>query len=446
MRHNRGVTRAILFALLAASAMAADWTEYRVGPLRVVSNAGDGDARKQLTEMEQLRFVLGGMLGKEPIRREELDALWPITLVLFDSDKDRAAYALKTPFIEGGSANLSTTPSPEWRSAIARQLIEANTGRMPQEVETALADLFATLEVTKTTRVSIGAPVAGLSGARQREWARLHLLATQPEYAGRFRVYLKNLQGGDPTLAAFNTYNVQAAELERRMDAYADRGGLQAVEVFGEAITPAKEFYERRMSDAEVNALLAELKGTIPPDSARGLLKEGTRDAFYKAAAANPKWAEPHAKIAATMGDARARIAPLEKATQLEPWHVEYWEALAHAQTDSQLYIEAAKSWLGAERAAGTEAERARIRKERAAIEDKRVEAELAAQRAAKDEAERDLRRVMAESEARVRAAEARANRTNAAQATFTEGQAAVSFQEGFGGTRLAGRSEEHHV
>ena len=51
----------------------------------MVSNAGDGDARKQLTEMEQLRFVLGGMLGKEPIRREELDALWPITLVLFDS-------------------------------------------------------------------------------------------------------------------------------------------------------------------------------------------------------------------------------------------------------------------------------------------------------------------------------------------------------------------------
>ena len=77
MRHNRGVTRAILLALLAASAWAADWTEYRVGPLRVVSNAGDGDARKQLTEMEQLRFVLGGMLGKEPIRREELDALWP---------------------------------------------------------------------------------------------------------------------------------------------------------------------------------------------------------------------------------------------------------------------------------------------------------------------------------------------------------------------------------
>ena len=75
-----------------------------------------------------------------------------------------------------------------------------------------------------------------------------------------------------------------------------------------------------------------------------------------------------------------------------------------------------------------------------ASIEDRRVEAELAAQRAAKDEAERDLRRVMAESEARVRAAEARANRTNAAQATFTEGQAAVSFQEGFGGTRLAGR------
>lgn len=443
LRHNQGVTRAILVALLlAASAFAADWTEYRIGPLRVVSNAGDGDARKQLTEMEQLRFVLGGMLGKDPIRREQLEALWPITLVLFDSDKDRAAYALPTPFVEGGSANLSTTPGPAWRSAIAKQLIEANAGTMPPEVETALADLFASIEV-KTTRVAIGAPVVGLSPARQREWARLHMLATQPEYAGRFRVYLKNLQGADVSLAAFNTYGIAAPELDKRMNAYAERGGLQSVDVFGEAITPAKEFYERRMPEDEVTSLLAELKAqgkSFPPDSARGLLAQGTQESLYAAASANPKWGAPHARLAALMSSPQARIAPLEKATQLEPRHVEYWEALAHAQMDSKLYIEAAKSWLGAERAAGTEVERVRLRKERAAIEQQRVDAEIAAARAAKDEAERELRRVMAESEARVRAAETKANRENATQATFTAGQAPVSFQEGFAGTRITGR------
>ena len=435
----------LLALLLAASAFAADWTEYRVGPLRVISNAGDGDARKRLTEMEQIRYVLGGMLGKDPLRHEELDVIWPITLVLFDSERDRAAYALLTPFIEGGSANLSTTPSPQWRSDIVRQLIEANAGRMPLEIEMALGDLFASIEV-KTTRVAIGAPVPGLTGPRLREWAKFQMLATQPEYAGRLRVYLKNLQGADVSLAAFNSYNVQAAELERRMNAYADKGVFQAVDVFGEAITPSKEFYERRLPAPEVDALLAELKAggkSFPPDSPRGLLASGVRESIYTAAAANPKWAEPHARLAAMMQDPKSKIAPLEKATQLEPRHVEYWEALARTQMAANMFIEAAKSWLGAERAAGTEPERARLRKARADIEQQRVDAELALVRAARDEAERETRRVIAESDARVRAAEGAANRENRAQATFTEGQAPVTFQEGFSGIRVAGRLTE---
>jgi hypothetical protein len=434
-----------LALFFVASALAADWTEYKVGPLRVISNAGDNDARTRLTEMEQIRWVLGGMLGKDPLRHEELDAIWPITLVLFDDERERAAYKLPTPFIEGGSMNLSTTPSPEWRSAMVTQLIEANAGRMPQEVETALADLFATLEV-KTTRVAIGAPVPGLTGTRLREWAKLHMLATQPEYAGRFRVYLKNLQGADVSLAAFNSYNIQAGELERRMNAYAEKGTFQAVDIFGEAITPSKEFYERRLPAAEVDALLAELKAggkSFPPESPRGLLAAGTSESLYAAAAANPKWAEPHARLAAMMQDPKSKTVPLIKATQLEPRRVEYWEALARTQIAANLFIDAAKSWLGAERAAATESERARIRKERADIEQQRVDAELAAAREARDEAEREVRRVIAESDARVREAERAANTENRAQATFTEGQAAVTFKEAYTGVRLAGRLSE---
>ena len=55
---------ALALVLLASSASAADWTEYRFGPFRVVSNAGDKAARERLTEMEQTRFVLGNLLGK----------------------------------------------------------------------------------------------------------------------------------------------------------------------------------------------------------------------------------------------------------------------------------------------------------------------------------------------------------------------------------------------
>jgi hypothetical protein len=437
---------AILATLLAAvPAFAADWTEYRAGPMRVIANAGDGNARRLITEMEQIRWVLGGMIGANARGHADLGAIWPITLVLFDSDKDRAAYQLATPFIEGGSANLSTTPSPAWRSDIVRQLIESNSGRMPQEVETALADLFATIEV-RTTRVAIGAPVPGLSFARNREWARLHMLATQPEYAGRFRVYLANLAGGDLQVAAFNTYGVSATEIDRKMNEYSQRASLQAVEVFGAAINPNEEFYERRLTQAEVDTLMSELKAggkTFPPDSPRGLVAQGTRDSLYKAIEANPKWGEPHARIAALMANPKDRIAPLTKATELEPRNIAYWEALARAQIASNMYAEASKSWLGAEKAAGTADERARIRRERAAIEEQRVDAELAAQRAAKDEAEKDLRRVIAESEARVKAAEAAANRENSRNAKLTPGQAPAKFEDVFKGVTVTGRLVE---
>ncbi len=53
-----------------------------MGPFRVISNAGDRPARERLTEMEQTRHVLAGMLGKT-----DLQTVWPIVLVLFPNQK-----------------------------------------------------------------------------------------------------------------------------------------------------------------------------------------------------------------------------------------------------------------------------------------------------------------------------------------------------------------------
>lgn len=428
---------------------AAAWTEYRIGPLKVISNAGDNAARERLTEMEQIRHVLGGMLAKDPLRPEELKAIWPITLVLFDSPRELAAYALAEPFIDGGSANLSAAaagvePSPAWRHEVARQLIEANAGRMPQEIETALADLFSTISV-RATRVEIGAPPAAgaLPAGRKRAWALLHMLATRPEYAGRLRVYLRNLQGGDLKLAARNTFNLEPEELDRRVDAYLAAGRFETVPVNGKALNPRRDFYERRLEDGEVRQLLGELKAaakSFPPESARGLAALGTPDALARAAAANPQWGEPHFRMAALLADPRAKIAPLEKATQLEPRKLAYWEALAEAQTAAGMFVEASRTWVRAEQAASSEAERERLRAARKAIEQQRVEAEIAAANKARDEAEARLRRVMAESDARIRAAEQAAIAANRTETAPETGQP-VPFAEVFGTrVRLTGR------
>ena len=56
--------RTLTLALLALPAFAADWVEYRAGPFHVFSDAGDRAARERLTQLEQLRFVLGTLLGK----------------------------------------------------------------------------------------------------------------------------------------------------------------------------------------------------------------------------------------------------------------------------------------------------------------------------------------------------------------------------------------------
>src|SRR5689334_19564456 len=137
------VFRTISVAMLIASSVwAADWTEYRIGPFRVISNAGDRAARERLTEMEQTRHVLSGMLGKT-----DLQTVWPIVLVLFPNQREYGPHAVSTPSVAGGSADLSAwsgdTPQPQdWRREIVRRLIADNAGPLSAETVTALCDVF----------------------------------------------------------------------------------------------------------------------------------------------------------------------------------------------------------------------------------------------------------------------------------------------------------------
>ncbi len=294
---------AFLIALLASAASAADWTEYRMGPFRVVSNAGDRAARERLTQMEQTRHVLAGMLGKT-----DLETVWPIVLVLFPNQKEYGPHALPQPFVPGGSSDLSAwtadIPQPlDWRREVVRRLIADNAGLLSGATVTALEDLFSTIEVN-ATRVKLGAPLpAGtLPPDRLREWAKIQFLATTPEYAGRFRVYLANLQeGNEESVAARNGFDMTLEELNRRADTYFRAGVFEASPVFGEALNPNRDFIEKRLPKSDVEDWFAELKAagkTFPPASPRGLLAAGTAVSLEQAAKANPRWAEPHVRLA----------------------------------------------------------------------------------------------------------------------------------------------------
>ena len=403
---------------------AGRWIEYQDGPFRVVSDAGDRAARERLTEMEQLRHVLGALLGKEGLglggsQTNGLETIWPVEVILFSSTREYGPHALHQPFIDGGSATLGAwtadTPLPrDMLRALTRLLID-NAGQMPESVETALCDLFSTIKVN-ATKVMLGAPLpAGeLPPDRMRAWAKMQMLATNPDYSGKLRVYLNNLQqGGDEALAARNAFDLTVAKLDAQADAYLRAGDFAAAPVSGEPLSPNRDFIEKPIDKTAVDALIAELSAggkNFPLESPRGLLAKGTQPALEQAAKANPRWGEPHFRLAALETSSTAKIKELKIATTLEPRHVSYWQALAEAQSAADLYADAGKSWAAAEHAASTEAEKARIRLAHADLDARRADYEAAEKRRIAEEQAQELQRIKNAAAAEVHAAENAAN------------------------------------
>lgn len=418
-------------ALFASTAFAADWVEYRSGPFHVLSDAGDRKGRDALTELEQLRFVLGGMIGKA-----ELTTIWPVNLVLFANQKEYTPHIPPVPLIDGGSSTLTawtadaskTEPLPgDILRAVTTLLLRDNAGRMEERIETGLADLFSTIEVN-ATRVRLGAPLPSgeLTGDQLRMWIKLQMLTTQPEYAGKLRVYLNNLQqAGGEDVAVHNAYDTTPQKLEERVDAYARAGKFEAAPVIGRALNPNRDYIEKDVDQTAVGALIAELdaKGkSFPPDSPRGLLAKNTMPALELAIRANPKWAEPQFKIAQLETEPARKIARLKMAASLDPRNTAYWRTLAEEQTKAELYEDAEKSWTAAERAAENPRERERIHRAKLDLEDRRAAAELAARQRARDEEARELQAIKDSAAAEVRAAEAAANARLSATGAKVEG------------------------
>ena len=450
--------RWIFIAVLVAPAFGADWVEYHSGPFRVFSDAGDRHGREALTQLEQLRFVLGATLGgasSATLGTRELTTLWPIQLVLFAHQKEYAPHALPMPLIDGGSSTLAAWSADVGKDtelprdllrAVTQRLIEDNSGRLPEEFETALGDLMATIKVTAGTKISLGAPPppGELEGDRRRVWAKLQMLATQPEFAGKLRVYLNNLQqAGEEDAAVRNAFDMTAAKLNERADAYSRAGKFEAAPVSGRPIAPNRDFIEKETPKPVMQDLIAELdaKGkTFPPGSPRALLAENTLESLDSAAESNPRWAEPYFRMAALEADSARKIADLKKAASLAPRNSDYWQKLAVAQAEVSLFADAEKSWTAAERAARNAAERARIHQAKLDLEDERAAFAIAEQKREREEEARELQRIKDSAAAEVHAAERAANQRLAAN----QGNIAnpVPYSEGFGepgGTAVSG-------
>ena len=270
----------------------------------------------------------------------------------------------------------------------------------------------------------------------------MQMLATLPDYSGKVRVYLNNMQqNGDEGVAVRNAFGLTAAKLDVLLDAYVKAGKFEAAVVPGEALDPNRDFVETAMEKGAVDGLFAELAAggkNFLPNSPRGLAAQNTHASLELAIKANPRWAEAQARLAAIETNSLEKMKELKAAATLDPRNASYWQALAIAQAAADDYDNAAKSWALAEHAAVDEAERARIHIAKMALDNARADFSEAEKRRKAEEEARALERAKANAAAEVHAAEAAANaRMSAGKGAI---QKPVEWWEDPKGSKVEGR------
>src|SRR5690242_1414794 len=206
--------RLLILAGLAALAIADDhWIQFHSGPFEVYTDAGSRAGRSTLVRFEEFRHALGQLVGDD-----DLQTAMPVRVMVFRkgephppgdhvlTGRDRYDIAL----------TADVPPTPALMRSATRLLLDSNTARMPAAFERGLEDLFSTIEVNGI-KITLGKPPAEIN----RDWARVQLLATSPEYYGKLRVILYNLRRGVPPDAAYkNAVNKSPAEIEQETDRY----------------------------------------------------------------------------------------------------------------------------------------------------------------------------------------------------------------------------------
>jgi hypothetical protein len=428
---------------------AEQWEECRSGPFEVWTNGSDRDARQFLVRLEQVRYMLGKLLGNE-----DPASLWPLHVLAMKGKQVSA-----TQWVLGREAWVSivpagTAPSRQWMRQVARMLLESNARRMPRYWEDGLEDLLSTLEA-QGPKITLGLPPP--PAERTLDWARVQFLATNPDYVVRFRVLLNNMQqGADEDVAYRNSLGLSKADLEAQIRKYFSAGQFPPTTLSGRPIVE-KDFVMHPLEDSRVNAAMADatrnpklspagsmesaealgleaarqgdrakaldwLKQAVAAGSksaqvylAYGKLADGFKtkqDAFVEAAKKNPRWAEPYIELANLEKTPERQAFYLKTAAKLNPRDGDLWLRLARAQLEAKQFTDASKSWFAAEMAAPTPEERATVREDRRKFEVEIADREAAERKRIADEKQRELERLKEQALNEVKAAEAKANQS----------------------------------
>jgi hypothetical protein len=316
---------------------------------------------------------------------------------------------------------------------------------MPPEIEKGLLSAMGTIEA-QGARANFGVPPPS---ERDLDWARMHLLLGDPEFSGKVRVWLKNLQqGGDPLPAYRNAFTMTPQQVNEKAKAYLQAGQFSPVSINAKTIDPNRDFPGKPADPLRVKVALADASPTeaaykainsteakeglawlaLRADSKRDAINlyNEAIDAGSKSAVSfletgkpkeaiplNPRWSEPFLRMAYDELDFARRAELLRRAAALEPRNAKLWRETAKVQLEAKQWAEAARSWAAAERAAANPEERKQIEQARSDFSEQVAASEAAERLRIAEEKQKELDRLKAESEARVREAEVRANARN---------------------------------
>ncbi len=432
--------------LLAATALHAADSVVRTGPFEVYSLAGDREAKETMNFAEQLRYTIGWQLGNQDIK-----TTWPVRILLVkkkqpvspDCKLARDAYVCSVSELTSAFA-----------TSLTKIVLDSWNGYLPPPLYRGMLQLYSTIQIDGP-RITLGAVPA----QKDRDWARAHMLAVDPNYSGKLRVLLGNLSKGVETEVAYrNAFNESPQGIESSLDRYLLAGQYGTIAAPSRPLAAQRQLLAKDADPTDIRTLQADLllannqldaarkayaalntpagheglglvalqagnkeeatRELAQATSARALVEyarlvadpEQKRAALTKATAANDRWAEPQVLLASVETHPAQKLAALKKATTIQPGRPEIWVELAELQEQNKQLTEAAKSWAAAERATGDPEARERVRARRVQGEQARMDAA----RAAKEE---QRRREQAEAEAfrnsalmKIREAEARAN------------------------------------
>src|SRR5215468_3366385 len=230
---------------------ADSWVKFTRGPFEVVTDAGARTGRETMVRLEQYRHALGQVLGEQ-----DLQTPLPVRVFVF---KNASGWTSKEPITLGRdrySIVLSekTPIGPEINRALARLFLKSNSAQMPVGFERGLVEFFSTFEV-KGIRNTVGTPPT----SPDLDWARIHMLMTDPDYYGKLRVLLYNLRHGVADDPAYrNAFGKPAAEVEAAAKKHFQAGNFQTTSLPTAPMAPS-DFPERQVSDTDIRLARADL-------------------------------------------------------------------------------------------------------------------------------------------------------------------------------------------